>query len=120
MSILSVALIVSLLLTSEEETEVPTTGHLNNSLGDAWAQLKSQDVGTVAQSQLTFVILSTHKHVSILCPEQTKFQKAVLNRITLLALYIKNILLEHSWQSAWTKASFVYHFCVIKRLCFCQ
>lgn len=41
MSILSVAFVVLLFLTSEEETEVPTTGHLNNSLADAWAELKS-------------------------------------------------------------------------------
>lgn len=67
MSFQNVALAVGQFPTGDEKTEVPTTGHLNNSLTDARAELKSKDVGTVAQSQLTSVILPTHKHISVLC-----------------------------------------------------
>ncbi len=59
-----------MVLTSEKKSKIPTTGYFCDPLTQAGAELKSWDVCIVAESQLASVILSAHKHVSILCPTQ--------------------------------------------------
>lgn len=66
----SIAFYSEMVLTSEKQREIPTTGYFCDSLTQAVAQLESGHVCTVAKSQLASVILSAHKRLSILCPTQ--------------------------------------------------
>lgn len=58
-----------MVLTSEKQRKIPATGYVSNCVSQAGAALKSGHVCEVAKSQLTSVILSTHKHLSILYAE---------------------------------------------------
>lgn len=53
----------------EKKSKIPTAGYFCDPLTRARTELKSCNIGTVAKSQLASVILSTHKHLSILGDE---------------------------------------------------
>lgn len=59
-----------MVLTSEKQSKIPSTGYICNCVSQAGAALKSWHVCEVAKSQLSSVILSTHKYLSILYTQQ--------------------------------------------------
>lgn len=58
------------MLTSDIQSKIPAAGYVCNCVSQAGAALQSWHVCEVAKSQLTSVILSTHKHLSILYTKQ--------------------------------------------------